>query len=334
MMQPSLKIFDIFYGNQCNLACAQCDTRSDLIRKKDNDPTIESIKEGILLAKDKFDIEIYSLLGGEPLLYLEKVKEIIEFIRSFDTTTTIMLPTNGDLISRNKEYLHDLLSKHNVLLMVSDHVRKFKDKTRSDKIKESVEELSKSLEILLVDSNELWEDVLSQRPLDEGWREYWKIKSTYFDQGNVDLNKSLDMFWWNKKFGIFLQGQGDHLKHYYMEDNKPRPFNSLDFVKAYFKSCPSCYCTFLYNKKLYKCAALGTLSQFLERHEVIDDPEWQTYLKYKPLDLENCTEDEVNTFSISKFKAIEECSMCPESHESVLLNEETVLPVKFYRTKN
>ena len=33
-MKRDIKILDIFYGNKCNLACNQCDTRSDHIRGK------------------------------------------------------------------------------------------------------------------------------------------------------------------------------------------------------------------------------------------------------------------------------------------------------------
>jgi hypothetical protein len=218
--------------------------------------------------------------------------------------------------------------------MISDHVRKFKDTSRSDKIQFSAEQLADQLNLPLIDSNELWKDVLSQRPLDSGWTDYWKTKSTYFENVDASQDKSNDSFWWNNSYGVFLQGQTEHAKHYYIKNNKPLPFNSTDTAKSYFKSCPSCYCTFLYNKKLYKCAALGTLKQFLEKHESIDSPEWQKYLSYKPLDLTSCTLDEVENFSTSKFQNIDECSMCPENNQIISLTEETVLPIKFYKNKN
>ena len=55
-MQSYLKILDVFIGNKCNLACEQCDTRSDIIRTKDYDPSLEEIKEGIALAQKHFRI--------------------------------------------------------------------------------------------------------------------------------------------------------------------------------------------------------------------------------------------------------------------------------------
>jgi len=70
---------------------------------------------------------------------------------------------------------------------------------------------------------------------------------------------------------------------------------------------------------------------FLERHNAVDDEEWQKFLAYKPLDLTNCTDEEVENFSISKYKPISECSMCPSSQNEVILTEENVLPIKFYK---
>jgi hypothetical protein len=54
----SLKILDVFIGGKCNLACFQCDTRSDVIRSGEYDQSTEDIIEGIRLAQKHFKIEI------------------------------------------------------------------------------------------------------------------------------------------------------------------------------------------------------------------------------------------------------------------------------------
>ena len=327
-MQPSLKIFDIFYGNSCNLTCSQCDTRSDLIRKKQFDPTIDDIKEGIRLTKDKFDIELYSLLGGEPLLYLEKVEEILKYIRSIDDTTIILLPTNGDLIYKHLDYLQRIIIDYRVLLMVSDHTSMFKNSARTEKTKSSVDQLVTKLAIPQAGQEDFWNNILNQRPLDTSWDDYWDTKTKLIsDSNSMDDTK----FWWNTSYGVYYQHQDSHVKHYYLNNNIPKPYNSVDIDSAYFKSCPSCYCTFLYNKKLYKCAALGTLRNFLSTHDSLEDPEWQKYLSYLPLDLTTCSDEEVASFSDSKFKSIKECSMCPESQQIIQLTEDNVLPIKIYK---
>lgn len=333
-MMPNLKVFDIFYGNKCQIACQQCDTRSDLIRKGEHDPDLETIKEGILLTKEKFHIEHYSLLGGEPLLYKDRIESLLEFIRSFDQTTPVWIPTNGELIDKNIDFLTNIIVKYKVMILVSDHFIQFDDKTRSNRIKAAVDVLTKKLDIQKLPSENFWSQMMYDST--DGWRDYWIDVKDYRHNAYCAIeNKSPippdDDFWWNGHYGVLSIDQDSHLKHYYMEDNKPKPFNSTDIKRSYYENCPSCYCTFMHDKKLYKCAALGTLKNFLERHNAIDDEEWQKFLEYKPLDLTNCTDEEVENFSISKYKPISECSMCPSVQSEVMLTEENVLPIKFYK---
>jgi organic radical activating enzyme len=335
-MKPSIKILDIFYGSRCQLACDQCDTRSDDFRKGEFDPNILSIKEGILLASKKFDIEIFSLLGGEPLLYKDKIVSILDYIRSIDNDTLIFLPTNGELISKNIEFLSSILPKYKVLLMVSDHFKLFENNKKSLSILDSCIQLAKSMNISKVNSDLFWTEIMYKRPNDNDWKNYWEeienYKEVNYSAKENKLKQPTDnILFWNGNYGIFLHEQPIHVKHYYMKDNNPKPFLSEDINKSYFNNCPSCYCTFMYDKKLYKCAALGTLKQFLTKHDSINDIEWGKFIRYRPLDLTSCSYDDTLKFSISKFKPIEECSMCPSSIHEVLLTEKNVLPIKFQR---
>jgi organic radical activating enzyme len=52
----SLKILDVFIGGKCNLACYQCDTRSDVIRTDEYDQDINTILQSIRLAQKHFQI--------------------------------------------------------------------------------------------------------------------------------------------------------------------------------------------------------------------------------------------------------------------------------------
>jgi|688.fasta_scaffold70752_3 organic radical activating enzyme len=335
-MKPKIKILDIFYGGRCQLACAQCDTRSDTIRKGEFDPTVESIKEGILLAKNNFDIEIFSLLGGEPLLYKDKIKDILEFIRSIDKETLIFLPTNGELIGKNIDFLSEILPNYKILLMVSDHFKLFENQKRSLEIKKSINILAQNINLNIIDNNVFWTEIMYQRPNDDGWKNYWEEVKNYKDvnysaKDNKVLSSTDNTLWWNEKYGIFLHDQTSHLQHYYYRETKPKPFNSVDINKSYFGNCPSCYCTFMLDKKLYKCAALGTLTQFLNKHQSLDDPDWAKFLSYKNLDLTKCTDEDIENFSVSKYKPITECSMCPSNSNEIFLKEETVLPIKIYK---
>ena len=112
----SIKILDIFIGNKCNLSCLYCDTRSDVIKSKTYDPTIESIIEGIDLAKNKFHIDNYSILGGEALFYLDKLETIARHIRSFDQHTNILVPTNGRMIDKKLNEIKETNNQYNFII--------------------------------------------------------------------------------------------------------------------------------------------------------------------------------------------------------------------------
>ena len=83
-MKKEIKILDIFYGNKCNLACSQCDTHSDHVRGTQDDPELENIKQSITLAHKHFNVDLWGILGGEPLLYIDKCTAILDHLRSLD----------------------------------------------------------------------------------------------------------------------------------------------------------------------------------------------------------------------------------------------------------
>jgi hypothetical protein len=85
----------------------------------------------------------------------------------------------------------------------------------------------------------------------------------------------------------------------------------------------------LYDKKVYKCAALGTLRNLLDKKGQLDDAEWQPYLNYRPVDLVSCTDKEVVEFADTHYCHIDECSMCPSNGIEFLKTEEKVLPIYF-----
>ena len=315
-----LKILDVFYGNKCNLTCVQCDTRSDIFRKGEHDPSLESIKEGVLLASKHFKIESYSLLGGEPLLNLPVVEEILKFIRSFDSTTTILLPTNGALISKHFDKLTELISQYRVYLVVCDHFAAFEDRSRSLAIFHAVTELATRIGIPETDPNQFHKNILNFKDPSSDWQSWMRLHRE--DGAASDSDK----YWADETKGVLLYGQDMFFRHHYFDNLVPKPYAEGNPDASYLHGCCSPFCTYLYDKKLYKCGALGTLKRFLEYHDSVDDTAWQRYLAYKPLDLTQCTDQEVKNFSDSKFKSIPECDMCPSSAKQYLKVPETVLP--------
>jgi uncharacterized Fe-S cluster-containing radical SAM superfamily protein len=296
----SIKILDIFIGNKCNLSCFQCDTRSDIVKTKSFDPSIESIKQGITLAQQHFTIEHYSLLGGEPLFYMDKVKEIVTFIRSVDSTTPILLPTNGKMIGRKADELAALVKQYNLTLMICNHFSAFEDTTLSDELTADVSSFIKQME--LTESKQ----------------------HTFFDQV-IDKGLYVNE---HGKATVFFRDQDYFQSNYYLENNKPKPFASGDSDASYANGCCSPFCSFLRDSKLYKCAALATVRTLLEHHDSLNDPAWEKYLNYEPLDLANCTPEQVADFSNTKYRSIEQCDMCPSQSKSFTKTKATVIPIK------
>jgi len=306
MIKPYLKLLDIYYGAKCNLSCIQCDTRSDVVRTDEQDPSLENILEGIKLAREKFEIEMYSLIGGEPLLNLDKVSKIVEYIRSYDDKTTIFISTNGTLLSKKIDELSDIIQTYNCSVMVCNHFSAV-DKDMTARITDGVNQLVSRLNLTKRDSNKFFKEFLKlDNPKnDPYWGKWIEERKEYFLE-----DQPQDEYYHNDKFFLHFRPQDDFKKNYVLKDGKPKPhMTGLPHV-SYKQGCSSPMCSFLIDKKLYKCAALGTLRTFLKYHNSLDDADWQKYLNYRHLDLETCSDGDVAKFHVGKYFAISECDMC------------------------
>ena len=309
-----IKILDVFYGNNCNLACSHCDTRSDEISS--NGPSLEIIKESVRLANQKFDVENWSVLGGEPLLYKDKVLEIIKYIRSFEPNKTIFMSTNGMLLDKNIEWVANLIKEYRVWVQVCNHTSVFSSK---DKIVNAVHKVGNLCNITQTEPAYLWwYNIMKLETGTDNWKEY--VRSKGIDITNRDPN---DVTYMKENYGIHYMESTEFQSIYNIENGVPKPFNSNP-QDAYKNSCPSQFCAFLYNKKVYKCAALGTLRNFLEKKNLLEDADWQKYLNYKPVDLETDSPEE---FSKTHYCSVKECSMCPGSYKGIVKDKINVLPI-------
>lgn len=321
-MTREIKILDVFYGNTCNLTCNQCDTRSDYIRKGQYDPSIESIKQGIDLANKSFDVQTWSVLGGEPLLYLDKVEEIIRYIREIEPNKVIFFPTNGTLLDRHMDRIVSMVEKYRLLVQVCNHFVNFQDQTKSNKVKENVKKLANRLNISKVETARWWNDIMDYSSGSNEWQQFLSKKK-------YDINtKTEEQAWIKNKYGLYYIEAGEFQTiQRFNEFGKPKPFTDNDPEGSYWNSCPSVFCAMLYNKKIYKCAALATLKNFLITHDSLNDPDWAPYLNYKPVDLETYTEEEADFFGETHYCHIDECAMCPSKHTPIKKTEELVLPI-------
>jgi organic radical activating enzyme len=324
--KPIIKILNVFIGSKCNLSCEQCDTRSDIFKDESNDPSLEEIFESVLLVQKHFKIDTYSALGGEPLLYLEKTSKIIKFLRDSDPEGRIVLPTNGTLLAKHMDYVVDLVNKYDICVAITDHFINFQDKKLSNKIKNSTLELASRLKYQKLDGKEFFANFIEFNNKDKNifWKRFTQYHPEFLDHHDNNIAYGNDKTW------IWMHLQEEFNSHYYRdENNKPKPFATEDCSGSYFTGCASLFCSFLDRKKLYKCAALGTLENFLKKENATEDPAWQKYQNYQPLDLENCSVDDTISFSNNQFAESHVCDMCPNKDEYKIIKTETnVLPKK------
>lgn len=156
----------------------------------------------------------------------------------------------------------------------------------------------------------------------DSWKQY--VKNKGIDIENRDPN---DITYMKDNYGIHYMESRSFQTIYNYAYGKVKPFNSTDPSLSYKNSCPSQFCAFLYNKKIYKCAALGTLKNFLEKKNSLTDLDWKKYLDYQPVDLSCCTKSDVENFSQTHYSHIDECSMCPSEYTEIAKTEKTVLPI-------
>ncbi len=285
---------------------------------------LDNVKESITLARKHFSIDIYSLLGGEPLMYLDAVEEILKFIRSVEPQATIIIPTNGSLIDRHIERLSEMIKAYNLQINICNHFSAFSDQEKADHVRTATHKLIEILKLPKEDPSKFYQEVLKYNDNSPEWREWMDYR------GREEISEIDDLYWSNDSFSIFLHDQDTfHQNHYFIGD-VPKPFAEGKPEQSYVNGCSSPFCSYLYDKKLYKCASLGTLKRFLEHHNSSEDPDWQKYLSYRPLDLLNCTEEEVKNFSNTRFKSIEQCDMCPANSREYVKTPETTLPGKKY----
>jgi len=81
----------------------------------------------------------------------------------------------------------------------------------------------------------------------------------------------------------------------------------------------------LYDKKVYKCGALGTLINVLTKTGQLNDEDWQPYINYKPVDLTLNDKKSIRNFYDTHYSHIDACNMCPKNANKVKQNEQNVL---------
>ncbi len=146
--KPNYTLLRVLMTNNCNLNCRYCKVKFNLKTK-----TVEIIKENDIrnILKQFQELsprfkKLVSITGGEPLLYFNEVKKIIELCKKELKNYWIVLFTNATLLNKN---IVEYLKKENILTVISVDGRKSHDRIRVFRNKQgSYDLIKKNLNLL------------------------------------------------------------------------------------------------------------------------------------------------------------------------------------------
>lgn len=105
-------------------------------------------------------------------------------------------------------------------------------------------------------------------------------------------------------------------------NGKLKPWKDKDPASSYAKCSANIY-PIIYKNRLYKCPPISMLQTHLTKYNMLDDKDWEPYLKYKGLGID-CSDYELQGFTHNIFEPHSICSMCP-ANPNLKPQEEAVL---------
>ncbi|TCL76805.1 radical SAM protein with 4Fe4S-binding SPASM domain [Hydrogenispora ethanolica] len=104
-----MKIHTVYInlGSNCNFNCLYCIQHNAINSEIKANDRFDAIKEFILMN----DIKRFLLWGGEPLIYWEVIKELVQYIEFAKPKAKIVIVTNGSLLTEEKV---DFFNEHSI----------------------------------------------------------------------------------------------------------------------------------------------------------------------------------------------------------------------------
>ncbi|MBK92826.1 MAG: hypothetical protein CMP33_00590 [Rickettsiales bacterium] len=103
--------------------------------------------------------------------------------------------------------------------------------------------------------------------------------------------------------------QGGWYDYRRVVDGVLKPWNDNDPTSSY-KHCGVNIYPIIYKNKLYKCPPISMVRTHLTKNFMLEDKDWEPYLKYEGLD-PDCDEKELEKFVKNIYEPHSICSMCP-----------------------
>lgn len=103
--------------------------------------------------------------------------------------------------------------------------------------------------------------------------------------------------------------QGGWYDYRRVVDGVLKPWNDNDPTSSY-KNCGVNIYPIIYKNKLYKCPPISMVRTHLTKNFMLEDKDWEPYLKYEGLD-PDCNEQELEKFVKNIYEPHSICAMCP-----------------------
>jgi organic radical activating enzyme len=273
-----LPFAEFYITNVCDLACENCNRFNNFQRKGrvnwDESQYVEFAKH--------LDIEIISIIGGEPLNH-PGINDYIKGIRKLWPNSQIVIATNGLAINRRK-HLYEYCTTYNVSLEISFHdtneidgiimqeLDKFKEQNGTEwlgPITETLNHIDRNGKPFTTEAQHLQESKGLQ------------INFTpAYDFGSNAIERSI---------GI----------------NTPIPHNS-DPERAYhvcgMKNSPT-----FHDGKFYKCGMIAAGKEFVTEYNAQEH--WKELFEYSPVTAKDLSNDK---WKENFWKAEAVCKLCPD----------------------
>lgn len=94
----NFKTIYITLGSKCNFQCSYCMQRYGIQKEISSNENFDAIKRFI----ENSNVEKIMLWGGEPLIYWEKILQLVPYIRNVKPDCRINMITNGSLLTKAK----------------------------------------------------------------------------------------------------------------------------------------------------------------------------------------------------------------------------------------
>ena len=327
--RPNVGYGEFYITHVCNLNCSEC-IRMNNFHFTGHQRWDDYADDYTELSK-KVSFDIISISGGESFLNPD-FKKWVAGIRKLWPESTIWIGTNGSRL-KYIDQLYDLLIDNKAHISISAHGRNMFNEITSNinnllqhPISVSYRaDVSKWVDVFNKNKNSDWPECNSIE-------EYEKLPIAIKDQcalANIDPHSIL------ATTGSIVYTDANGVKIFYNHSYEFRssPVKYSDDTNQFTvydcdpnKSHDVCFsktCHVLHKGKLYKCAHVAVLPDFIEQFNVnISKEDKKLLLDYKPLGPDS-TLEEAKEFSKRIKKTIPQCKLCPSDLKTTQIEATT-----------